>query len=78
MGGGGIESGSSTKAARALNHSAISPGLPLPPSLPLSLPLPFSLSPSLFLFFSGCPGNHYVEQTGLKLTEIVLSLPPEC
>lgn len=26
MGGGGIESGSSTKAARALNHSAISPG----------------------------------------------------
>jgi hypothetical protein len=26
----------------------------------------------------GCPGAHYVDQAGLELTEIHLSLPPEC
>ena len=26
----------------------------------------------------GCPGTHYVDQDGLKLTEICLPLPPEC
>jgi hypothetical protein len=26
----------------------------------------------------GCPGTHFVDQTGLELIEIHLSLPPEC
>jgi hypothetical protein len=27
---------------------------------------------------TNCPGIRYIDQTGLKLTEIFLSLPPEC
>lgn len=27
---------------------------------------------------TGCPGNHYIDQPGLELTEIHLPLPPKC
>ena len=30
------------------------------------------------LYSPGCPGTHPVGQAGLKLTEILLPLPPEC
>lgn len=61
----------------------LSPSLPLPPSLPLSF------FPSFHLFFSsfgkvclslhspGYPGIHYIDQTGLKLTDISLPIPPQ-
>ena len=43
--------------------------------------LPFLHSFFLFLFFksgflSGCPGTRFVDQAGLKLTDICLLLPP--
>ena len=31
-----------------------------------------------FLCIFGCSGTHSVDQIGLRLTEIHLSLPPEC
>jgi hypothetical protein len=30
------------------------------------------------LYSSGCPRIHYIDQAGLKLTEIQLPLPPKC
>lgn len=50
-------------------------------TLPLSYPFPFLFY--LFIFFEtgscpGCPGTHYTNQAGLKLTEICLPLSLEC
>jgi hypothetical protein len=38
----------------------------------------FGFQDRVSLCSPGCPGTHSVDQAGLKLTEILLPLPPEC